>query len=156
MEFHFSPYEIAEMAISIEEEGVKFYTVLAESASSEKLKGIFSVLAKAEATHKEKFREIANANREEDDTDYSIDISMLMHRHIEELKNLAFKFSAKIDSEKEALKMALDIERTAIKIYTDMKSSFIAKFHGILSKIIDEENKHLEIVEKALMGIGEK
>ena len=63
MDFNFSPYKIAEMAISVEEEGAKFYTLLSNSADSEKLKNVFSTLAKAELMHQNRFRDRTSVDR---------------------------------------------------------------------------------------------
>ncbi len=55
-------------------------------------------------------------------------------------------FSSKPGNIQEALNMAVYTEEEAICIYTEMSNSFVDKFHGILTKIINEEKKHLEIL----------
>ncbi len=72
-----------------------------------------------------------------------------MQSHVDKLKEVAFNmksFSSKPDNVQEALNIAIYTEEEAIRIYTEMYNSFVDKFHDILTKIIDEEKKHLEIL----------
>jgi len=148
-EHDFSAYQIAEMAMTVEEAGVRFYEMLSILATDGKLKDIFMILSKAEVQHKDIFRSIADSLRNDDPTEYSIDLSSLIETHIDTLKKAAFSmqsFSKVPTNIQDAVEIAINIEKEAIRIYTEMYSTFIEKFHGVLENIINEEKKHLEIL----------
>jgi len=42
--------------------------------------------------------------------------------------------------------MAINIKKATINIYSQIYKSFIKRFHGVLSEVINEEKKHLEIL----------
>ncbi len=54
-EYNFSPRQIAEMAMGVEEAGEEFYTKLASVLDDQKLKDIFLILSKAELQHRDMF-----------------------------------------------------------------------------------------------------
>ena len=148
-EYNFSPRQIAEMAMGVEEAGEEFYTKLASVLDDQKLKDIFLILSKAELQHRDMFKNIAGSFSGEEDSEYSIDLPTLMKRYIDKLKEVAFNiksFSSKPDNVQEALNIAIYTEEEAIRIYTEMYNSFVDKFHDILTKIINEEKKHLGIL----------
>jgi rubrerythrin len=150
-EFYFSPYQIAEMAMTVEEEGARFYMALAGLIDGEKIKNIFLFLSKAELEHRDTFRSIAATLHKEDFNEYSVDVKMLMQTHLNKLKRLAFNM--RIAREKqlgipETIDIAINTEKEAIKIYSQMYRAFIEKFHEVLLAIIKEEKKHLEMLNK--------
>lgn len=148
-EYNFSPHQIAEMAMSVEEAGVIFYERLATLVDDPKLKQIFTTLSKAELGHRDTFRGIADSSLKDGLSEYSVDLSLLMKNHIDKLKEAAFNmrsFSNKPTTIQEALSIAIHIEQEAIRIYTEMRNTFIERFHEVLSGIIEEEKKHSEIL----------
>lgn len=137
------------MAVGVEEAGVVFYERLAALVRDDQLKSIFLSLSKAELKHRDRFKDIADSFRHETPNEYSIDISMLMQSHVDKLKEAAFNmrpFSKNPVAVPDALNIAVHTEEEAIHIFTEMRGSFIEKFHGVLSAIIEEEKKHLEIL----------
>jgi len=155
-QFTFLPYQIAEMAMSIEEEGAKFYIALSNLTKSQKLKEIFASLSKAEMNHKKKFLEIANANHKEPSAEYSINLHMVMKSHTDKIAETSFDLESKPDIPQtilEALDMAIDIEKTSIEIFMQMKEASVHTFAKILTAIITEEEAHLEVLENIKGGI---
>ena len=156
-EYNFSPRQIAEMAMGVEEAGEKFYTKLADVLDDKKLKDIFISLSKAELQHRDIFKSIADSFSGEEDSEYSIDLPALMQSYVEKLKDVVFNlqsFSSKPDNMQEALNIAVYTEEEAIRIYTEMYNSFVDKFHNILTKIISEEKKHLKILDEVKAKIN--
>ena len=146
MKYEFPSYEIAEKAMSIEEEGAKFYRGLSNATDNHVLKDIFNALSKAEIEHRKRFSEIAADHLTDDKAEYSIDISTLIQNHLNDLKEYAFKAKSSVQTIQDALKIAINLEETAIWIYRTMQASFSRSVHDILEEIINEENKHLEIL----------
>lgn len=73
-EFYFSLYQIAEMAMKIEEAGARFYAQLARTADREDLRKVFHSLAQAEGEHQKAFARIADEFRSAGAQEYSIDL----------------------------------------------------------------------------------
>lgn len=150
MEGHdFSAYQVAEMAMGVEEAGASFYERLAAVAEDETLKDIFIALAKAELSHREQFRGIADSFRNDDRNEYAVDLCLLMKNYIDSLKAAAFtlqSFSKNPTRIHDAIDIAIHTEQEAIRIFTGMHNAFIERFRGVLSAIIEEEKKHLAIV----------
>ena len=148
-EYYFSPRQIAEMAMGVEEAGRKFYFNLANPFHKKKLKDIFLNLADAELKHRDIFKSIADSFSKEDESEYSIDLPALMQSYVDKLEGLVFNmksFSNKPTNVREALNVAVYTEEEAICIYTEIYNCFVDKFHDILTRIIEEEKKHLEIL----------
>jgi len=153
--YQFSSYQIAEMGMEIEVAGAKFYALLANSTQDKKLKDIFTILSKAEIEHREVFRCIADTFRMQDVSEYSIDLEADMKNHIMELKEIVLSFQSLPKAPAnilEAIEIAIKTETNAVRIYTEILTSLTEKFHGVLSAIINEERKHLEM----LLGIKDK
>lgn len=78
-----------------------------------------------------------------------------MQPQIEKLKNAAFDPKVSLGNSggiRGAIGLAVEVEKSAIRIYTGVRDTFVERFHSILDNIINEEKKHLEM----LMKIREK
>ena len=143
-EFNFSPYQIAVMAMSIEEAGAAFYEILANSVDDQRLIDMFTNLSKEELKHKEAFSSIAAFFHQKDLNEYAVDVAMLMQANLNKLKAAVFNMRNQPKNIREALDIAIHAEEESIRIYTEMYNVYIAKFHAVLLAIIDEEKRHLK------------
>jgi rubrerythrin len=148
MSFTFSPYEIAEKAMSIEEEGAKFYHALSNLTDNHVLKDIFDTLSKEEVEHRKKFSEIAVKHLMEETTEHDIDIPTLVQDYANDIKD-AFKATFSVQTIEDALNIAINLEETAIRIYEAMQVSLSQSVQDILEEIVNEEKKHLDILMEA-------
>ena len=149
VEYQFSPYQIAEFAMGIEEAGMAFYETLAAASDDAKIKSIFTALSKAESGHKAVFKRIADSLRNAAPEEYSVDISSLVREDIDSLRDAAFNlrsFPEKPRSIQDAIAVAIHTEEEAIRIYTQMRDTFIERFNEVFSSVLNEEKKHLEIL----------
>ena len=144
--FFFSPYKIAEMAMKVEEAGAVFYEILANSVDDRELRSTFMGLSSAELKHRDKFREIAQTFNQEDYNEYAVDVSALIQPHLDNLRSAAFNLRRQPSDMSAALAVAINIEDESIRIYTEIRTIFIEKFHPVLSAIIEEEKKHLKML----------
>ena len=143
-EFYFSPYQIAVMAMNIEEAGATFYEILANSVDDRALSKMFADLSREELEHKEKFGSIALVLRQEDLNEYAVDVAGLIQANLDDLKSAAFNIRNCPQNIQEALKIAIRTETESIRIYSEMYNVYIDKFHPVLAAIIQEEKKHLK------------
>jgi rubrerythrin len=148
-EYYFSAYQIAEMAVKVEEAGARFYARLADSVKAQEVKNVFMILSKAEVRHQDAFRKIADSFRKEEAGEYSVDLAMLMQNHTDKLKEMVFNLdraagaSAGVPG---AIEVAIQTEKEAIRIFAEIYDNYTEKYHEVLLKIINEEKKHLEIL----------
>ncbi len=139
-EYYFSAYQIAEMVTKVEEAGARFYARLADSVKAPEVKNVFVILSKAEVGHQEAFRKIADSFRKEEAGEYSVDLAMLMQNHTDKLKELVFNLERVAGASvgvHDAIEIAIQTEKEAIRIYTEMHDNFSAKYHEVLSTIIN-------------------
>lgn len=149
--YFFSAHQIAEMAVQVEEKGIIFYKKVAELAPDEKIRKIFLFLSDAEVDHKNAFRAIAEAEERRDSLDeYSIDVAGNIKFLIEKFENAVFDLkSTQLSSlnVQKCLNVGISTESGLIIAYTELHEKFIAKFHAVLEKIINEEKTHLEMLQ---------
>ncbi|MBN2222287.1 MAG: ferritin family protein [Vallitaleaceae bacterium] len=147
MEPKFSASEIIQLAISMEEEGVKFYEKYADMADFE-LKKILLSMAEDEKQHAEVFRKMYNElNVGEEEENYFFEESVLEF-FSSYTKNEGFnRVMTPIDSVKDALKIAADTERITINYYKGLLNHSSEEVGKILVRLIDEETKHLVRLE---------
>lgn len=143
-EFYFSPSQIAVMAMSVEEEGATFYKILANTVDDQSLIDMFTALSNDELEHKEVFSRIAASFRQEDLNEYAVDVAMLMQTNLDKLKAAVLNMRNQPKNIQEALDIAINVEEESIRVYSEMHDVYIAKFHLVLSAIIDEEKRHLK------------
>jgi len=146
MEYAFSIYKIAEMAMQVEEEGTRFLNKLAQEEYNPKIKSVIVFLANQEAQHYKDFREIRDKSAKTGEVDvYVVDIAKSMKVFIDNLKRQAFderNFKPEINIKK-CLEVMIFIEEESIGIYQKLKNVFIDKFAPVLERIIGEEESHL-------------
>ena len=151
MNYTCRPSQILELSVQVEEEGILFYKMLANHASDEKTKKILQFLSGQETQHCRMFREIAEViSHNEPTQEYSVDVFQLLQVSVQNLRNHIFDLKqhareAPIDLKK-SLNTAVRTEKEAIHVYTEMRNAFGKQFHEVLSRIIDEEAGHLQML----------
>jgi rubrerythrin len=158
MKYFFSPHQIAEMAMQVEEVGIGFYKKAAELATDEKVKKIFLFLSDAEIDHKNTFKTIMEAEQKNDSTDeYAIDVASNIRHLIEKFEKAAFDLkSAEASSLTVAkcLDVGIHVESGLIAAYSELHETFIDKFHDVLEKIVSQEKAHLEMLQNVKKQLG--
>lgn len=135
-------------AVSIEEEGEKFYRELSEQAESEGLKRIFTMLADDEVEHKKRFIAMReNVFPVELDSDIKKEAQQIFKSSTQE----------QLQSEQkhlEVYKKALDIEQKSIDFYRDNLESVSGPSHSrALEQIIKEEEFHYKMIETIVVMV---
>ncbi|WP_058486716.1 ferritin family protein [Defluviitalea phaphyphila] len=133
--------EILKFAISMEEEGEKFYKKLAEKAKGEIKEGLLS-LAEDEVKHKKIFTKWYDDINTDNKEDYLF----------EETVDLFFKSYAKTkgfdgreeipNSLEEAIDMGINTEKITIEYYKSLLEHAKSKAKEVLQNLIKEEEGH--------------
>ncbi len=146
---HFSGSEIIEMAIRIEENGVKFYTDAGKASKSTALKRLFKDLSEEEGRHRKVFMNMRKLVADEE-------LSMRLDPYSEEdttyLYALAdsevfagkgYRLAQRVRSERAALNLAIAMEKDSILFYIELLGMVREKDRSILEDLINEEKDHL-------------
>lgn len=146
---HFSGAEIIEMAIRIEENGVKFYTDAGKASKSGALKKLFKGLTEEEGRHRKVFLDL---KRLVPDEELSMRLDPCCEEDLSYLYALAdsevftgkgSRLAQKVRGEKSALNLAIAMEKDSILFYIEMLGMVREKDRSILEDLINEEKEHL-------------
>lgn len=139
--------ELLGVALKIEASGHEFYTKL-ESRSTGKNKDLFKSLAEQEREHMKIFEKIAAQSKEKSET------QPLNEEAVGYLKIFAeTSIFPEIEQEvpddfKQALQIALDVEKDSVVFYEELVK--YAPQKETIQKIIDEEKKHFKDILKMI------
>ena len=144
----YSPKEVVDMAVEIEETGYHFYSECAKKFDSKNLKTLFEFLAEEELRHKDifetLFKEVKIAEGVFTDEYYQYLNIISGQRIFKDSKAPSLALQG-VESSQDALSMALLAEKDSILFYyelMDMQGSD-PEMVSILKKIINEERKHI-------------
>jgi rubrerythrin len=136
---------IFDYAMQMELDGKAFYERLAEDADAEGLKTIFSSMAADESKHYELFQQMKEA---------SGTLSMVDSKALDEAKNIFTELQKKgaaisPDTKSlEAYRYAMQVEADSATLYREAAEKEVDQaIRGLLLRIVEEERKHLSILE---------
>ena len=148
---NFTGREILEMALRIEENGMKFYGDASKASKNEKVKKIFRNLAEEEAKHIKIFTDMKKLMPEEtvaEGFDPYITEASLYLRAIADTEVFASyeegaKFAEEVGGEKEVLDYAIGMEKDSILFYYEFLKIVRDRDREVLDGLIDQEKSHL-------------
>ncbi len=149
MSDRFSIQEIIEIAIEIEKNGAAFYSALAESADTERLRELYIYLSREEKRHIARFQEIL-----ESVGGYQVSEAYYATQYMGYMKALADERVFKNDvsaaeiaggakSPKEAIDIAIGFEKESILFLHEMWKLVPESDRKAIQKLLDEERDHL-------------
>lgn len=153
MAYDFNANEIFEMAIQIEENGVKFYTVAAERVSDPKEKELLLRLADMEKDHAQTFKTMKKELSPDEKASNVFDPENESLLYLKSLADLRVFFEKELNTSslKEILKDAIVAEKDSIVFYLGMKDLVPAdKGRDRLDDIIKEEMGHIRLLSREL------
>jgi len=146
----FSGAEVIQLAISMEEEGVKFYEKYAAMADFE-LKEILLGMAEDERQHAIIFRDMykeLEVNEHEEDYLFNDNVQEFFASYA---KSEGFsRGESTIDSVRDAIKIAVETELVTIQYYESLLEFASDDVKKVLVRLIEEENKHQKRLKELL------
>ncbi len=141
--------EIIEIAIEIEKNGVKFYSALAESVNTDRVRNLFLYLAEAEMKHITRFQEIL-----ESAGGYQISEAYYTTQYMGYMKALAdervfrsdmsvTEMADRAKSPREAINIAIGFEKESIIFLHEIREMLSESGGESIQKLLDEERDHL-------------
>jgi len=149
--------DIFDYAISMEKQGITFYTRISEKFQDKDLKEIFKKLAREEATHVETFQKLKDKAEKKgsvspfviegrDIDDY---VKSLLAEGIFPSREQLEEQIQSVDSPATACVLAMEAEKNAILLYTELTMySQDKEQRKALEKIIKEEKSHLMMLKQ--------
>jgi|YelNatPaOPRAMG01_1025707.scaffolds.fasta_scaffold00436_4 rubrerythrin len=143
----FSTEDILEMAIHLEEEGEKFYSIFSHKIEKEEIKKIFNFLSLEEKKHKETFKEIYNNIKKrnfftaypDDEANKYLHAWVSSQVFIDWDKILKEKIFI---SETEVIDLAISLEKDSLLFYYGISEYLTQESKDVLKEIISQEKSH--------------
>ncbi len=151
---NFSGSEVIEMALKIEENGMKFYTDAFKEARDERVKGLFKKLAIEEAHHIKTFGKMKDLVKDEY---VSEGFDPYITEASDYLRSMAdsevFKnpeggaiFAGEITNPTEVLDFAIGMEKDSIEFYREFEKVIVEKDRDVINALIEQEEEHLALL----------
>lgn len=154
MSFMFSPEEILEMAIKIEDMGLLYYETFAKKAKDKKIADLFTFLAGEESKHKALFTKIYEESKKEDFfTLYDYEEASAYFNALVESRffikpDAVMKIMDKVENESDAIQNAILFEKDTILYFHELGAMVKEKHKNLIQRLINEEKSHvMKLVE---------
>lgn len=151
----YSPGEILNLALLIEENGEAFYLSLAEHTDDYKIRSVLKQLAEEERKHRKYFLELKRYIDKLFKPDAGEKISRFLTAEAvgSKLFSMTVQDACRIKNIEEAIRLAITLEEDSILFYELLKSlSEREDTLGILDLIIEEEDSHVDFLKSILKG----
>lgn len=144
----FSAKDILEMAIHLEEEGEKFYTLFSQRTAKENIKTVFNFLAMEERRHAETFKEIyRNLENKEFVTAYpDEEANKYLHAWVSSQVFIDWDKIMRTETffnEISAIDLAISLEKDSLLFYYGISEFITQENKKLLKEIINQERAHL-------------
>jgi len=148
MSVFFSGRELVNIAIGIEINGAAFYDSLVSSTKDATVQEIYKNLADKEREHIEIFQNmldsVADYQLSETYTEeYDSYLKVLVDSAVFTDDQVARKMARKVNSDVEAIQIAISAEKDSILFYNEMRDIVRRSESDVVNRIIEEEKSHL-------------
>lgn len=162
---NFSILEAVEVAINMEEEGIRFYALAGERAGDPETKKLFALLQEREHDHIQAFKQLHQQIAEkEGDADaglwlLDVDTASYFRAFVEStvfpVKGAAEQAIEGLSGPADALALALRIEKDSILFYRElMEHSPWPAARELLEKVVAEERRHVRFIHERIAALA--
>ena len=160
MEKNWSPQEILDIALKVEENGEHLYARLEENTDNEKLKNVWKFLKEQEIGHQSKFKDMLEKAGDYVVSDfgtgeYDAYLRAIASGYIFTPELIKQKTQELFRSDLQAIEFGLQIEKESILVYTALKDYVLNDKKGIIDDIINEEKKHVIVLSELKNNLGD-
>ena len=160
---HFTGKEVLDMAVRIEENGMRFYADASRAAKSQQLKDLFHALSEEEGTHIKMFLELRKVLVGDDP---SAGFDPYLEEAQQYLKSMADtevftnpeagkEAARSLKDEQEAVSMAIGMEKDSLLFYYELERMIREQDRKVIESLIEQEKDHvrkLQNLQKLLFG----
>lgn len=148
---HFTGKEVLDMAIRIEENGLKFYSDAAKAAKSHQLQELFRALSDEEGQHIKTFLELKRLLTDDDSTggfDPYIEeaqqyLNSLADTEVFTNPEAGRNAARTLSGEEEAINMAIGMEKDSLLFYYELEKMIRDKDRKVIASLIEQEKEHV-------------
>lgn len=149
---HFTGKEVLEMAVKIEENGLKYYTDAAKASRNEKLKEVFKVLANEECDHIRVFSELKKSLSDKDyregfdayAEEAALYLCAIADTEVFTNPDKGRDLAQQVKDEKDAVKIALDMEKDSLLFYYEILKMVRDRDRAVVENLIEQEKNHIK------------
>ncbi len=160
---HFTGKEVLEMAVRIEENGLKFYTDAGKASKDRSVKDLFKTLAEEEGRHIKVFLDLGKLLGEDERASAGFDA--YLEEASQYLKALADtevftkpeggkKLAKAVHGERDVLNTAIGMEKDSLLFYYEILKMIREKDRAVVESLIEQEKEHLRMLTEVLSGLG--
>ncbi len=160
MEYWFAAHETAKLAADVEALGNEFYCSLEQACDDDKIAKMCAFFAEQEAQHQTHFLAISEAHSGSDTEHaehcYSVDICGMLRGSLRSLTELLAgrcSCSRSPATVLACLSLAAKVEDTSIAVYKRMLEQYASEFTDVLSEILADEQRHLQMINNVRHGL---
>ena len=160
---HFTGKEVLDMAVRIEENGMRFYADAAKGAKSKDLRELFKALSEDEGTHIKMFLELRKVLVGDDP---SAGFDPYLEEAQQYLKSMADtevftnpeagkEAARSLKDEQEAISMAIGMEKDSLLFYYELERMIREQDRKVIESLIEQEKDHvrkLQNLQSLLFG----
>jgi rubrerythrin len=148
---HFTGKEVLDMAVRIEENGMRFYADASKAAKSNQLKDLFRVLSEEEGTHIKMFLELKKALVGDDETagfdpyleDAQQYLKSMADTEVFTNPEAGKEAARSLKDEREAISMAIGMEKDSLLFYYELERMIREKDKKVIESLIEQEKEHV-------------
>ena len=146
---HFTGKEVLDMAVKIEENGLKFYTDAGKTAKDKDVKALFKAIAEDEGRHIRVFQDLKKLlgeteNAEPFDEETESYLRAFADTEVFASPEGGKKLGKEVSSEAEAIDFAIGMEKDSILFYYEILKMIREKDKAVVDTLIDQEKDHLK------------
>ena len=159
---HFTGKEIIDMAVRIEENGLKFYTDAFKASESNAVRELFKVLADEEGQHIKTFLTIKKSLADDNDgggfdayaDEASAYLKALADTEVFTSPEGGRKAAVNMHDAGDVIEMAIGMEKDALLFYYELQRMIREKDRHVLESIIEQEKEHLRKLTELQNAFG--
>jgi rubrerythrin len=162
---NYSILEAVEVALMMEEEGIRFYTLAEKQAGNPEMKKLFALLRSKEHQHIETFRRLyGDLTARTGDPDAELwlldaEVSAYFRAFVEAAvfptKGSAEQALAGLRGVGDVLRLALRLEKDSILFYHELLAGAPwPEARTLIGKVIVEERRHVVLINEKLASLG--
>lgn len=150
----FNVAELVRIGIEDESSGVVFYSALAKTVSTPRLREIFAELAEQEKFHKARFEQMLTSlgiaqPKEEYPGEYTEYLRTLTSQRAFPDQAAAMRLAQECKNDMEAIELAIRFERDTIMLMNEMRMLLPSGDSDIVNELVREEQSHLVTLNDA-------
>lgn len=149
---HFTGKEVLDMAVRIEENGMKFYADASKAAKSQQLKDLFHALSEEEGTHIKMFLDLKKVLVGDEDASAGFDpyledaqqyLKSMADTEVFTNPDAGKDAARSLKDEKEAISLAIGMEKDSLLFYYELEKMIREKDRKVIESLIEQEKEHV-------------